>query len=282
MVNKIKDRAIRNKILIKNEKGSEKYKPIIFFFNNDEIIYIGKTDKVIFEYIHSKSNQINCTHYHIEFIDVNEINNIVAELILTITPKYNNKLPSNTKYISNNTAKKLYHINKREFKKHWNEHGRLRLGNSLFLEKNIFDNIFKIPEPYSENMPKVGTFVNKIEDFVNNPITFYDEQYAGKYETKYISYKDENGNFIEKIIHCNNDISEEEKKSLFINSYFNLKKRIQYAYKVTSVIDSNAFEAYSEYTKKKQIFHANENTWRRLPNSYFQNIVNQNYLESLN
>ena len=265
MINKIKNRAIQNKILINNKKGDEKYKPIIFFFNNDEIIYIGKTTKKVFEYISYKSKQIDYTHYYAEFIDVNNIDNIIAELILTIRPKYNDRLPKNTKYMSNYKAKEFYHIDKREFKKHWNKQGRLRVGNSLFLEKETFDNIFKIPEAYSINMPKVGTFVNEIKDVVNNPLTFgYDVGYTGNYHsnTNYLSY--------------------EEKKNIFIINYHNLNKLIKQAYLVTNIINSTTFEAYSEYTEKKQIFNVEEETWRKIPNQFTQDEIIHKYLESLN
>ena len=271
--NKIKDKVIQNKILIPNEDISVEYKPIVFFIDNDEIVYVGKTEKKVLEYVFNRSKQIKCTHYFTELVNIDDIDNIIAELILTLKPIYHNKISPNTKYISNNNAKKLYHIDKREFRKYWNNSIGLKLGNTLFLEKRIFDDIFAIPEAFSIDMPKVGTFINEKEDSDNRPL------YINRDLREYESYKDKDGNWIEKIIRINLSKGEEKEESKM--SYNNLKILIQHAYCVTNIINSKEFEAYSEYKNKKQIFNVSEQTWKKLPNQFLQDEIIHRYLESL-
>jgi len=271
--NKIKDKVIENKILIPNEDISVEYKPIVFFIDNDEIVYVGKTEKKVLEYVFNRSKQVKCTHYFTELVNIDDIDNIIAELILTLKPIYHNKISPNTKYISNNNAKKLYHIDKREFRKYWNESIGLKLGNTLFLEKRVFDDIFAIPEPFSGNMPKVGSLLNEIEDSTNRDL--YNNRDLREYE----SYRDEDGNWIEKLIHRNLP-DEEEKKEANIG-YTNLQILIKHSYTVTNIINAKEFEAYSEYKKKKQIFNTIEKSWVRLPHQYIQDEIIHRYLTSL-
>ena len=271
--NIIKDKVIQNKILIPNEDISIEYKPIVFFIDNDKIVYIGKTEKKVLEYVLIRSKQIKSTHYFTELVSIDEIDNIIAELVLKLKPIYHNKIPKNTKYISNNKAKELYHIDKREFREYWNRSIGLNLGNTLFLEKKIFDDIFAIPEPFSKNMPKVGTFINNIEDIKNCPIV--DNRFSQQYE----SYKDESGNWVEKIINLNLSIDEEKKEAEM--NYKNLQILIKHAYHVTNIINSLEFEAYSEYKKKKQIFNTRKSTWKKLLNQFQQDEIVHRYLESL-
>jgi len=267
-VHMLKSKIVQNKIEIPNEDIDVEYKPIFFFLQNDEIIYIGKTDKKISEYIFSKSKQLNCTHYFKELVNVNEIDNIMAELVLTMQPSLNSSVPKNTKYITHTKAKELFHITKNEFKKYWEENGKLKFRKTLFLEKKVFDDIFAIPEPYHKDMPKVGTFINSIEDVNNTPIDIYG------LKQDYSRTKMDDGTLVEKIITYNEDISNED-------NYHNLQIRLQHAYIVTNILNEHTFEAYSEYKNIKKIFIVDSKTWQKLPNEYEQEIINENYLESL-
>lgn len=262
----IEEKVIQNKILISNEDMSIQYKPIVFFIDNDEIVYIGKTEKKILEYVSYRSKEINCTHYFIELVNVDEINNIIAELILTFKPIYNNRTPKNTKYISNSNAKELYHIDKREFRKYWDESIGLKLGNTLFLEKRLFDDIFSIPNPYSKNMPKIGTLINTIEDVQNTPIDRYGQNQSYSEEI-------EDGKMV--ITHVT--IYDVPKKQ----NYNNLQIRLQHAYVVINILNEDVFEAYSEYKDVVKKFIVNEKNWQKILSEHEQDSINTDYFESL-
>jgi len=264
---KIEDKVIQNKILITNKDISVEKKPIVFFLNNDEIVYIGKTEKKVIEYVLFRSEQINCTHYFSEFVNIDEIDNLIAELILTIKPIYHNKITKNTKYISNNKAKELYHIDKREFRKYWDESIGLKLGNSLFLEKKVFDDIFSISKPFTKNMPKIGTLINSIDDIKNTPIDWYGQN------QDYSEEKSKDGKVTVTLV-TTYDVP-------ITKNYNNLQLRFKHSFEVISFLDSNRFEAYSQYKNITKIFDANEDTWQKIPSEYEQERVNESYLESL-
>jgi len=243
---KIKDKVIQNKIKISNENINVDYKPIFFFLQNDEIVYIGKTDKKISEYILSKSKKFDCTHYFKELVNANEIDNIMAELVLTIHPSFNSFIPKNTKYITHTKAKESYHIEKDEFQKYWEENGKLKFRKTLFLEKKVFDDIFAIPMPYHKFMPKVGTEINDIKDIDNAPISDVWIQECLK--------EKKDGKFIESIISYKKDVPIEER-------YKNFQIRLERIYVVTKILNENVFEAYSEYKNITKKFIADSDGW---------------------
>jgi hypothetical protein len=122
-------------------------------------------------------------------------------------------------------------------------------------------------------MPKVGTLLNEIGDIKNRPLYNYRDL------REYESYKDKDGNWIEKIIHRN--LSVEEEKEEADKGYKNLQILIKHSYFVTNIINAKEFEAYSEYKKKKQIFNTSVENWERLPHQYRQDEIIHRYLESL-
>jgi len=247
---------------------SVEYKPIVFFLNNDEIIYIGKTEKKVLEYVFNRSKQINCTHYFTELVNIDEIDNILAELVLTIKPAYNPYVPKNTQFITHTKAKEAYHIEKKEFQKYWKDNGKLMFRKTLFLEKKVFDDIFSISQPYSSNMPKVGTYINCIEDIHNTPIDI--DELGQSYSRREM----DDGKIIEEITTFRRDIPIKE-------NYENLQLRLKYAYQVTSILNHNTFEAYSKYKKKYIKFTMDKVNWQELLSKYEQEMINHCFLESI-
>lgn len=266
-MSEIKTEIINNRIKISSENTDTERKPIIFFLDENDIVYIGKTERKILEYVIQRSKEIKCTHYYAKFIDRNEIDNLIAELVLVLQPPYHNSIPVNTKYISHTKAKELYHISKIEFTKHWKEHGKMHLGNTLFLEKKIFDDIFMM-EAYDKSMPKIGTLLNNIEDYNNLPINLYGM------EQNFSSTEKDDGTVVEVIETKYIDKSH--------NNYQNLKLRIKHSYVVTNIVSSTVFEAYSEYKNEKIIFNTSDGLWKKLPNRWEQESISENYLKSLN
>jgi len=246
---KIEDKVIQNKIISPKENGNIRYVLINFFLKNNEIVYIGKTEKENLEYLIEKSNKFSCTHYFTEMVSESEADNILAELILNIQPSLNQRVPNNTKYIAHPKAKELYHIGKNEFKKHWKNNGTLKFRTILFLEQKVFDDIFAIPEPYHKDMPKIGTFINTTDDINNTPL-YISQQY---YDME-IPLEDD---------------------------YKNLQIRLKNSYIVTNILDSTTFEAYSKHKNITKKFIVNSDEWGLIPDKYDQYVVESNYLESL-
>ena len=265
--NKIKDKVIENKIVIPRKDNSIKYKSIIFFLNGNEIVYIGKTEKKILEYVIERSNKFQSTHYFTELVELNDFDNIMAELILTIQPINHNKIPKNTKYISHHKAKEEYHISKTEFKKYWKEYNGLLFRKTLFLEKKVFNDIF-LKLPYSSNMPKIGTLINTIEDIENTPIDEYGQN------QNYSKEKTKDGKIVETLI-TTYDVPIKQ-------NYNNLQTRLKHSFEVISLLDSYRFEAYSKYKNIKRIFNVNDHTWKKILPKYEQNSIFNKYYESLN
>ena len=250
---KIEEKVIQNKIIIPKKNENFSYVIINFFLKNNEIVYIEKTETEKLEYVIEKSNKFLCTHYFTETVNKDNADNILAELILTIQPSLNQRIPNNTKYIAHPKAKELYHIDKNVFKKHWKENGTLKFGTILFLEKKVFDDIFAIPEPYHKDMPKIGESINSAEDINNTPLCIYIDQYQHYYQ--------------------------KTKKALIKEDYKNLKIRLKYSYIVTNILDSNTFEAYSKYKNITKKFIANSDGWALLPHEYEQHMIEHAYLE---
>jgi len=246
---KIEDKVIANKIIVPKEDEDIDYVIINFFLKNNEIVYIGKTEKENLEYIIEKSNKFSCTHYFTEMVSESEADNILAELILNIQPSLNQRVPNNTKYIAHTKAKELYHIGKNEFKKHWKENGQLKFGSIQFLEQKVFDDIFAIPEPYHKDMPKIGIFINSADDIKNTPLYIYQHYYD-----RDIPVKDD---------------------------YENLQIRLKNSYVVTNILNSNTFEAYSKHKNITKKFIANSDEWGLIPDEYDQYTVKDNYLKIL-
>lgn len=265
-ISEIKTEVTNSKIKIPSKNNDTESKPIIFFLDETDIVYIGKTDKNILQYVIQRSKEIKCTHYYTKFIDKNKIDNLIADLVLGLKPYYHTSLPVNTKYISNTKAKELYHVSKIEFKKHWKEHGKMQFGNTLFLEKKIFDDIFMM-EAYNKNMPKIGTLLNNIEDYNNLPINL------DGIEEKFSSTEQDDGTMVQVIERKYTDKS--------YDNYQNLKLRIKHSYVVTNIISPTSFEAYSEYKNEIKIFNTSNNFWKKLPHQWEQERIIENYLNSL-
>ena len=138
---------------------------IVYFIHDNDIVFIGKTSNVL-EYVNERKEKYSASHYYLEEIDANIIDNYFAQLILEIQPVFNSRIPNNTKYISHHIAKKDYFVYKPEFRKVFDEHGGYMYKNSLFIEKKIFDDVFA-RIPHNQDMPRIKRIILLVEDYKN-------------------------------------------------------------------------------------------------------------------
>lgn len=204
---------------------------IVYFLHHDDIVYIGKTLDVKV-YVEERKVKYSATHYYFEEVAASEIDNYLAFLILEIQPIYNNQINKNSKYISSNIAKKDYFIDKTSFKKVYKEYGGYKFGNSLYIEKQIFDDVFaKIP--YNKNMPKVWSKILLVDDFKLYP----QSQIGLVHDVLY----DDNNNPINAFRDSRPDVKKDfENMNILENK----------EYQVINLIDSNTFEAINNEGKK--------------------------------
>lgn len=154
---------LKKKVCIKEKSIEEAESFVIYLIDANNIVFVGRTKEEIEVYINKKRKSIHATHYSVERVKDSEIDNYMAELIMKIQPIYNNKIPQNTIYISENQAKEQYHLGRREFKSVCRENNPMTFGNQVFMKKNVFDDIFAI-EPLHKLMPKIGSTVLVADD----------------------------------------------------------------------------------------------------------------------
>lgn len=266
---KIRKSINEKKIKILSNNMISKHTHIVFLLNGRDIVYIGKTKETVEKYVYDKQKKITSTHYYSELINDEDIDNTIAEYILTIKPLHNKQVPKNTKYISNNQAVKLYFISKAEFRKHWKEHGNIKFGDAFYLEKKIFDDIFALPNPYHLNMPRINALINDLHDIKLTPINVFEDKY------EYDRQETIDGKIIEtnKITH-GVDIEK---------NYNNLNIRLKHAYKVTNLLSSTTFEAYSEYKNETKISKVEDKkkTWDKTPDLLERERIEESYFKKL-
>jgi hypothetical protein len=199
---------------------------IVFLLDYGNIVYIGKTKIEPLVYAYETSKRYHCTDFYSEVVSLSKSKDYLAELILTIQPLYNKKVPSSDKFISSNRAKKDYRISKREFKKVLEEYGgHIFLNNLLFLEKKVFDDVFAM-EPYHENMPRInGREIILCQDYID-----LNRCSTNGYKTLF----DEHGNEVEALV--NFEVSWQEVYEKYIHNENN-------SFIVTKLIDSKTFQA---------------------------------------
>jgi len=211
---------------------------IVYLLNGEDIVYIGRTSNAQ-EYLEEKKKKYSFTHYSIDEVDSTAVDNYLAETILSFQPIYNRNIPKNTKYISNNLAKQKYFISKLEFRKIFQEYGGFKYKSSLYIEKKIFDDIYA-QEPYHENMPKIGNFINLKVDYNAAPINIHGGHVI---DTLY----DKEGTEVQALRDFMPNYKEE---------YKNLNYLEGKEYEVVSLIDSSTFEAIQKSTGIKTVFKA--------------------------
>lgn len=220
-----------NKIEINKQEPKKKYF-LVYFLHNDDIVYIGRTLDVKV-YVEERKVKYSATHYYFEEVAASEIDNYLAFLILEIQPIYNSQINKNSKYISCNTAKLDYFIDKTSFKKVYKEYGGYKFGSSLYIEKQIFDDVFA-KVPYDKDMPKVKTRILLVEDYIQYQLDstcgvvqdiLYDKE-----SNPVLAYRDYKTDY--------------KKESENINILENKE------YQVINLINSNTFEAMNHEGKK--------------------------------
>lgn len=251
---------------------------IVYILNDDDIVYIGRTSQGVLKFVDEKSSKYHATHYYSEEIAAQDADNFLAELILKLQPIYNKNIPKNNKYISNSIAKESYFIPKIEFRKVFNEYAGIKYGNLLYLEKKLFDDIFAISEKYHQDMPRIGTLINTIDDAKRIELN------VNCYIQQHHSFKNEDGNKVEQFIHL---------KTSAIKEYSKLEELQRLAYEVVEFVDSENFIAINHDTNDKKKFNAkdfyfyidslsNDNhTWTKLPPNYDIETLKSNYIKEL-
>lgn len=225
-----------SKIKIAKESTSEVKYFIVYFFHDEDIVYIGKTSNAM-KYTVERLEKYNATAYSHEELSEDEVDNYLAELVLELKPIYNKTVPKNTKYISSSVAKDRYFIYKPEFKKLCEEHEGYRYINQHYISKDVFDSIYA-REPYHKDMPKIGRRINLLKDFLDNPIDIY-----GGYVEEYLYDEDMNSVAALRNKECDPK-----------NNYKNFIELEKKELEVIDVIDSNTFEARILSTNIKMVF----------------------------
>lgn len=216
---------------------------IVYFWKDDDLAFIGRNmsqdpDK----YISEKIQKHNYTHFtldYLESVSSDEVSNYLADEIFDLMPIDNQSIPKNTKYISAYTAKEKYRIDKREFKKVHKEHSGKQLGKTLYVEKQIFDDIYCM-QPYHENMPKIGH-----EIVVMSRDEYHKKSYhvMGGGLQDYESGTDEEGNRVETYTTKYGSIDEQ---------YGSLCDLLNNSYTVTELLDANTFIAETESQQSRK------------------------------
>jgi len=97
--------------ILKNQIGIKKESLIYFLIKNNKIVYVGQTQNGllrVFSHLYKKEYD----GYYTIKCDINKLNEIEAYYISKLNPVYNGAiLPSNNKYKSISTIKKMYRIN---------------------------------------------------------------------------------------------------------------------------------------------------------------------------
>jgi len=271
-----KNQVISEKRVFTPDEKDEDFTNIIFILNDNDIVYIGRTIKSIQSYLEEKFSKYHATHYYTEQVTTKDANNYLAELILKFQPINNKNIPQNNKYISNSMAKQDYFIDKRDFRKSFNEHGGIKYRNALYLKKQIFNDVYGLSEKYNQDMPKIGTYINMTIDAerIGLNVNLYNQEYS--------MFNDENGNKVEQITHLKSSAKEEYNKMLELQ---------QLAYEVIQLLDSENFIAVNSSGEKKRL-NANEHkhhlqadnnasSWLKAYSSYELDRLKSLYFEEL-
>ena len=208
---------------------------IVYFIFQESIIYIGKTTNVSL-YILKKQDFFQFDSYYFEETFGDIIDDILAELILNFQPLHNANMPANTKFISSSIAKSKYRIDLKQFKKVFKEHGGIQYRTALYIEKQIFDDIFGLV-PYHPNMPKLHSRIILKKDYLQAPESGMKSGFA--YQTLYES----DGNPVDALVQQRSDYKQHYEHIMFL---------INHEYIVTKLLDSENFEACC-YGKKLKI-----------------------------
>jgi len=238
---KIIDRVKQGKKPIDSIYGNPDKIFAIFLMDANNIVYIGKTTNP-HKYVEERAGKIPCTHYFVEEVGVDEINEYLAEIFLLLKPIHNRFMPKNKKYISVYQAKKLYRIDKRDFRKIWKAHGRqFEKEGVLYIEQQIIEDVLG-RGAYSEDMPKIDTHIMRTKDYCSL-------SNIGGWSPK-ILY-DSDGNEIEALTIPDEDEIQEQKNMICQNI-------IKKSYIVTQISSEGYFLAYNEYSKKTEKFFVDE------------------------
>ncbi len=239
------------KITIASEEKGEDVVSVVFILNNDDIVYIGRTQAEPSVYVYERFKKYHSTHYYYEQVPLLDADNYLAELILNFQPMYNNRLPKNTQFISNNFAKEKYFIPKVEFRKVYKEFGGYQFGNQLFIEYKVFDDVFAISEPFHKNMPKVGVLINLRKDYLEYQLDLGYQDYN--------SYTTEDGSRVQEFItHSSNPEQQ----------YKNIQMLQELSYEVVQHLNPTQFRAKDKDQKEIILsaeeqcdYHDSQGTW---------------------
>jgi hypothetical protein len=273
MLDKIKkhEQVVSAKQKIFNAEKNDDIVNIVFVLHNDDIVYLGRTQGVPAVYAFEKSKQYHATHFYYEQVSASDVDNYLAELILKFQPMYNNRVPKNTKFISSHLAKEKYFISKAEFKKIYKEFGGYKFNTLLFIEKKIFDDVFAISQPYHENMPKLGTYINLQKDYLLYPLDLREQDH-----NRYIN---EDGAIVDEFI--NYPENPEQK-------YKNLQKLQELKYEVVQHLDSIHFKAINQEGVAVVLsagdmcnYDCSHGNWGKFLNDWNIEAIKESYFNSL-
>ncbi|WP_428739826.1 hypothetical protein [Sulfurimonas sp.] len=216
-----------SKVAYTKELSEQDFIYVIYMFNKDSVVYIGKSSNYI-KYLSDRSEKLFFTHYAIEEVNTKEADNLIAEMVFKLNPM-GNQYPKSTKYISHNQAKIKYNLNKDEFKKLWKQQTeQLQYESQMILEVEVIQNYTGQLQPKHPYLPKEGELILLIKD--------EDEDYYASWN----SYSDSiafdlDGNEIDVKV-----------KSYTKDELQIIDQKYKYkSYEVDEIIDHETFTAYN-------------------------------------
>jgi len=213
---------------------------LAYFWRGEELCFIGQNSSIGSEkYVKERIAQHGFSHYYIEELGVMTVDDIVnyhAEMILNLLPLNNKSIPKNTKYISSKEAADKYRVNKSEFSELAKKNNAKSIGNTLYLERKVFDEIYHM-DPFHEYMPRSKDIIVVMKGDVFKKIEY---SLLGGGDQKYFFEKREKNREIGIVETTYPTIQENYKRLLEIQDN---------SYTVKELIDSDRFIAYSSEGK---------------------------------
>lgn len=240
-INKKLEQLLNIKQPFEQECLENEYTNVVYLFNEDSVVYIGKTSNYI-KYINERAKKLYFTDYALEQVDTELVDNLIAEMIIKLRPIGNHKIPNNTKYISHTKAKEKYDIGKLEFKQLWKEQKeQLMYETQMVLEIKVIQDYTGQLQPKHNDLPKIGKLILLKKDIRDDYFASFNSYSKG------IAYN-ELGEEIEVMAksHTKDEIH-------FITEYY-----LNKSYEVTSLLSYDTFEAYNTDKDKKITLKAQE------------------------
>lgn len=240
-INKKLEQLLNIKQPFEQECLEKEYTYVVYLFNEDSLIYIGKTPNYL-KFIDERAKKFYFTHYAIEQLDTELVDNLIAEMIIKFNPIGNHRIPNNTKYISHTKAKEKYELGKLEFKQLWKEQKeQLMYETQMILEIKVIQDYTGQLKPKHNDLPKIGRLILLKTDIQDNYLA------SSNSYSKSIAYN-EVGQEIEVMVksYTKDEIN-------FITEYY-----LNKSYEVTSLLSYDTFEAYNPDEDKKIILKAQE------------------------